>query len=86
LYNCPVYRNQDHGRLGDKNAVADELSYEATRTTTASLIKSFNATSNCEKVTCLYNDVNWWIEHLIENPGELAKLQTDTSAEADYFL
>ena len=23
LYNCPVYRNQDHGRLGDKNAVAD---------------------------------------------------------------
>ena len=86
LYNCPVYRNQEHGLLGDKNAVADELSYEVTRATTASLIKSFNATSNCEKVTCLYNDVNWWIEHLIENPAELDKLKTDFEAEPDYFL
>ncbi len=86
LYNCPVYRNQEHGLLGDKNAVADELSYEVTRATTASLIKSFNATSNCEKVTCLYNDVNWWIEHLIENPAELAELKTDFDAEPDYFL
>jgi molybdenum cofactor biosynthesis enzyme MoaA len=86
LYNCPVYRNQDHGRLGSKNAVADELSYDATRGVTAELVQSFNATSNCEKVTCLYNDVNWWIEHLIEHPAELAELKTATDAEPDYFL
>jgi hypothetical protein len=81
-----VYRNQDHGRLGDKNAMADQLSYEATRGATASLVDTFNATSNCEKVTCLYNDVNWWVEHLIENPEQLANLQTDASATPDYFL
>jgi len=86
LYNCPVYRNQDHGRLGSKNAVADELSYDATRGVTAELVQSFNATSNCKKVTCLYNDVNWWIEHLIEHPAELAELKTATDAEPDYFL
>lgn len=86
LYNCPVYRNQDHGRLGSKNAVADELSYDATRGVTAGLVQSFNATSNCEKVTCLYNDVNWWIEHLIEHPAELAELKTASDAEPDYFL
>jgi wyosine [tRNA(Phe)-imidazoG37] synthetase (radical SAM superfamily) len=86
LYNCPVYRNQEHGRLGDKNAVADELSYEATRGVTAGLLDTFNATSNCEKVTCLYNDVNWWVEHLIEHPDQLANLQTDASAVPDYFL
>lgn len=86
LYNCPVYRNQDHGRLGDKNANAGVQSYDATRGVTADLVHSFNATVACEKVTCLYNDVNWWIESLIDNPAELDKLETDTSAEPDYFL
>jgi wyosine [tRNA(Phe)-imidazoG37] synthetase (radical SAM superfamily) len=86
LYNCPVYRNQDHGRLGDKNAVADVEVYDATRGVTADMIRGFNATTECEKVTCLYNDVNWWIERLIDKPEELDKLQTNTSAVPDYFL
>ena len=86
LYNCPVYRNQDHGKLGDKNANADVQSYDATRAVTADLVKNFNATVSCEKVTCLYNDVNWWIESLIEKPEHLAKLETDTTSEPDYFL
>ena len=86
LYNCPVYRNQEHGKLGDKNANADELSYDATRRATADLVRNFNATTECEKVTCLYNDVNWWIERLIQNPEQLDRLKTDTTAEADYFL
>ena len=86
LYNCPVYRNQDHGKLGDKNAAADELAYDATRGQTADLVRNFNATTSCEKVTCLYNDVNWWIESLIENPEQLAKLQESGSEAPDYFL
>ncbi len=86
LYNCPVYRNQDHGRLGDKNANAGVEAYDATRGATADLVKSFNATVACEKVTCLYNDVNWWIESLIANPEELGKLRWDDAAEPDYFL
>jgi organic radical activating enzyme len=86
LFNCPVYRNQDHGRLGDKNANADELAYDATREVTAKLVRNFNATTECEKVTCLYNDVNWWIEKLIANPDVLEALPTDNSAEPDYFL
>jgi wyosine [tRNA(Phe)-imidazoG37] synthetase (radical SAM superfamily) len=86
LYNCPVYRNQDHGKLGDRNANADGLAYDATRGATADLVKNFNATVTCEKVTCLYNDVNWWIEKLIANPDELANLTWDESAEPDYFL
>jgi organic radical activating enzyme len=86
LYNCPVYRNQPHGKLGDKNANADELAYDATRGVTADLVRNFNATTECEKVTCLYNDVNWWIERLIEHPEQLDKLATDTTSEPDYFL
>ncbi len=86
LYNCPVYRNQDHGRLGDKNAAADELAYDATRAQTGDLIRTFNATTSCEKVTCLYNDVNWWIERLIKNPEQLEQLQASPDAAPDYFL
>jgi wyosine [tRNA(Phe)-imidazoG37] synthetase (radical SAM superfamily) len=86
LYNCPVYRNQEHGRLGDRNAVADELAHDTTRGVTANLISNFNATHECEKVTCLYNDVNWWIEGLIEKPELLDSLPADDSAEPDYFL
>jgi len=86
LYNCPVYRNQDHGKLGDKNANAGVQSYDATRGVTADLVKNFNATVTCEKVTCLYNDVNWWIERLIANPEHLAELSWDDSLEPDYFL
>ena len=85
LYNCPVYRNQDHGKLGDKNAVSDIDAYDATRGVAANLIRDFNATTNCEKVTCLYNDVNWWIEGLIQNPELLDTLE-DSNAEPDYFL
>ena len=86
LYNCPVYRNQDHGELGDKNAAADELAYDATRARTATLIRDFNATTSCEKVTCLYNDVNWWIERLIENPEQLDQLAVSGDGAPDYFL
>lgn len=85
LYNCPVYRNQTHGKLGDMNAVSDSVAYDATRGVAANLIRDFNATTNCEKVTCLYNDVNWWIEDLIQNPDALNKL-TDTNVDPDYFL
>ncbi len=86
LYNCPVYRNQDHGLLGDKNANATVKTYDATRAVTADLIRNFNATTECEKVTCLYNDVNWWIERLIQHPEQLDRLQADAESEADYFL
>jgi organic radical activating enzyme len=86
LYNCPVYRNQDHGRLGDRNAVADEPAYQATRGVTADLVRHFDAATACEKVTCLYNDVNWWIESLVANPQVLEQLPTNDTAEPDYFL
>lgn len=65
---------------------ADELAYDATRGQTASLVKNFNATTSCEKVTCLYNDVNWWIERLIENPEQLEQLAVSGDGAPDYFL
>lgn len=85
-YNCPVYRNQPHGRLGDKNAYADLARFVETRANIAQRIDTFNATTTCAEVTCLYNSVNWWLEDLISNPEQLDLLEPDTDSAPDYFL
>jgi hypothetical protein len=50
------------------------------------MIHEFNATKECENVTCLYNHVNWWFEDLIKNPEKLDALVPHTPEEEDYFL
>lgn len=84
-YNCPVYRNQPHGSLGDKDANADGPAFDATRQRTAERITNFNVAEACAEVTCLYNNANWWIERLIDNPSELDQLQS-ADGPPDYFL
>jgi hypothetical protein len=86
MYNCPVYRNQPHGRLGPKEAYADRDRFEQTREKTAQLLETFDATLECREVTCLYNHANWWIEDLIEHPEKLESLVPWTPPEPDYFL
>jgi len=85
-YNCPVYRNQPHGQLGEKDGYADAKGYAGVRDTCTSMIHDFNATKECENVTCLYNHVNWWFEDLIKNPEKLDALIPHTPEEEDYFL
>jgi organic radical activating enzyme len=85
-YNCPVYRNQPHGQLGDKNAYADADAFTATRRRTAESLATFDASTTCAEVTCLYNDVNWWIEDLIENPEKMKSLGAICGDEPDFFL
>jgi wyosine [tRNA(Phe)-imidazoG37] synthetase (radical SAM superfamily) len=85
-YNCPVYRNQPHGRVGDKNAYASVASFDETRRRVAGHIDNFDATATCAEVTCPYNDANWWIEDLISNPDRLDALVPDTASPPDYFL
>lgn len=86
LYNCPVYRNQEHGRINDKEGYTTLDSYQKSLSNTATLIRGFNATHECREVTCLYNHVNWWIEDLIENPEKLDKIEPDHDREPDYFF
>ncbi len=85
-YNCPVYRNQRHGCLGDKDAYADLATFVETRASVAQRIDTFDATTTCAEVTCLYNDANWWIEDLIANPEQVDLLEADTDSAPDYFL
>lgn len=86
IYNCPVYRNQPHGQLGEKHDYADPKGYANLLSSCEDKIESFNATKECAEVTCLYNHANWWIEDLIEHPEKLADLEMHLPEEADYFL
>lgn len=86
MYNCPVYRNQPHGKLGGKEAYATPDENEQTRTKTADLIRTFDATHECKEVTCLYNHANWWIEDLIEHPEKLEGIEARNDGPLDFFL
>jgi hypothetical protein len=86
MYNCPVYRNQPHGKLGPKTAYATPEEHDETRRGTASLIRTFDANHEFREVTCLYNHANWWIEGLIEDPGKLREIEPVEPEEPDFFL
>ena len=86
MYNCPVYRNQPHGKVGHKNAYATGDAFDETRGSTANLIKTFDAHHQCREVACLYNHANWWIEDLIAHPGKLDGLEARAMETEDFFL
>ena len=86
MYNCPVYRNQPHGRLGHKEAYATAEAMDETRAKTANLIETFDATHQCKEVTCLYNHANWWMEELINNPELIDGVEPKDDGPLDYFL
>ncbi|MEZ6187966.1 MAG: radical SAM protein [Planctomycetota bacterium] len=83
-YNCPVYRHVAHAQVGENDAYAPE-GQEQTLHNTLKLIQSFNATTECREVTCLYNHVNWFVEDMIEHPEKLEAL-APSAERNDYFL
>ena len=83
VYNCPAHRGVDKAKLGGKDAYADEERAAATGASLAGLLDSFDASHECKEVTCLYNDVNWWLEGLIEDPGRTLEVGEESR---DHFL
>ncbi len=86
VYNCPVYRNQPHGRVNDKEGYATPEQFSQSQANTARLIQTFDASHQCREVTCLYNHVNWWIEDLIAHEDKLDDLASDWTREPDFFF
>lgn len=86
IFNCPVYRNLARGKLGSKDGYATQSGFENVLRSTARLARTFDAATECKQVTCLYHDVNWWIEDLIAHPQKLGALDADSMPVGDYFL
>ena len=85
LFNCPVYRHVEQATIGNKNAYCSSEHCDETTRNTLRLIEKFDASKECQSVTCLYNQANWYIEDLIKHPEKLDELHGSAEKE-DYFL
>lgn len=85
LFNCPVYRHVEQATVGDREAYSDADRCHETIHNSLRLIEKFDAAKECQSVTCLYNDANWYIEELINHPEKLKDLKAGAEKE-DYFL
>ncbi|MEM9379776.1 MAG: radical SAM protein [Planctomycetota bacterium] len=83
VYNCPAHRGVDKARIGEKDAYAGEERAASTSGAVSGLLETFDASHECRNVTCLYHDVNWWIEGQIKGDAEPIE---EGAENADYFL
>jgi len=83
VYNCPAHRGVDKARVGEKPAYASEENAAATGEAVAGLLDRFDASHECRNVTCLYHDVNWWIEGMVKDGADPVEVGAEN---ADYFL
>jgi len=71
LFNCPAHRGVDKAMIGPKDSWAGESELRDAVQSTEGILDRFDASHECREVTCLYHQVNWWIEDAIENGTEL---------------
>lgn len=85
IFNCPVYRHVPQAEIGAKHGYATPEDMLESQRSTLKLIETFDASTECREVTCLYNHVNWYIEGLIDHPERLDQLE-HSQDRRDYFL
>lgn len=83
-YNCPVYRNVSKAKIGNMDAYSSKDELEKTKIQTWNLIKNFDSSKECKDVVCLYNEANWFIEDLINNPSKLKNIKF-SEEKNDYY-
>ena len=71
--------------ITDRRGWRDEQQIDKTRHDLSDLILRFDASHECDNVTCLYNSTNWWIQDLIDHP-EKVDAMTPLADGQDYFL
>lgn len=85
IFNCPVYRHVPQAQIGNKHDYATLDAIKTSQRETAKLIQEFDASYECQHVTCLYNHVNWFIEDLIEHPEKLDDVKAGADRK-DFFF
>lgn len=81
-FNCPAHRGVDKASLGGKALWATPKQAQAQ---TARMLAEFDASVECEQVTCLYHSTNWWLEELIDGVAPLPT-QAPAVERGDAFL
>ena len=85
LFNCPAHRGVAKAHIASASAYRDAEQAAETGEALAQILDEFDASHECQNVTCLYNGVNWWLEKMIEDPREDADFELSEEL-ADFFL
>lgn len=85
LFNCPAHRGVEKARVADVGGYADADAAQQTGTQLAHLLETFDASQECQEVTCLYHDVNWWLDRTIGNPEGDGEIVEGPDSQ-DFFL
>ena len=72
-------------RIAEKDGYKDTDGVSKTSFATGFLLDKFDASVECAEVTCLYNEVNWWLEEMVEGQQNLDDIQV-TPDRGDTFL
>jgi molybdenum cofactor biosynthesis enzyme MoaA len=82
VYGCPAYRGNSKDQIGPSLAYVGIDEFLRSRRRTADLTELFNATIECQQISCLYNSTNWWLQSIYDGDVETA----DYSPAQDFFL
>lgn len=85
IFSCPVWRGFKMVQLTphDQDFKADYNEYF--NENRIRVLNDLDAKKECAHVTCIYNDLNWFIEDLINSPEKLKTLKKGVDFQ-DYFL
>lgn len=76
LFNCPSHRDTEKAHIANRNAFSDKSKLDETQNAMAFILDNFDASKECSEVTCIYNQVNWWIKRAIDGNVDLVKLES----------
>jgi wyosine [tRNA(Phe)-imidazoG37] synthetase (radical SAM superfamily) len=85
LYNCPAHRGVPKARIAGPGAYANDLAAAETGGALLRILDDFDASHECREVTCLYNEVNWLLEKVLQEPTPDLDAEVGDERE-DYFL
>ena len=85
VFNCPVYRSVPGAKIAEATGYQDAASCSQTQKQVGEIIQRFDASHQCNQVTCLYNSTNWWLEELIQSPEMLTTL-TPLADRGDFYF
>ena len=86
LYNCPAYRGVDRARIAEKDAFGDAALADATNARLSTQLATFDAKKECADVTCLYHEVNWWLDGIVNSDEDIDAALAAGDERNDYFL
>ena len=85
IYACPAYRGNPNSYLGDQHGYSSVQNFVQTQRKTREQVMSFDASKECQNISCIYNTTNWWLDSLERQIIPTDQIET-IAVEQEIFL